>query len=61
MGILILTGAYNTAELFKGNESFRWLFGGILSVYGLFRAYNAYLKMQNSGKKLHYYDRNEDE
>ncbi|MBE2216802.1 MAG: hypothetical protein IAE90_01270 [Ignavibacteria bacterium] len=61
MGILILTGAYNTAELFKGNESFRWLFGGILSVYGLFRAYNAYLKMQNSGKKLHYYDRKEDE
>lgn len=60
MGILILTGAY-TAELFKGNESFRWLFGGILSVYGLFRAYNAYLKMQNSGKKLHYYDRKEDE
>ncbi|HAX50117.1 MAG TPA: hypothetical protein PK605_10585 [Ignavibacteria bacterium] len=60
MGILILTGAYNTAELFKGNESFRWIFGGILVIYGVFRAYNAYLKMQNQGKKLRYYDREEE-
>lgn len=56
MGILILTGAYNTGELFKGNEFFRWIFGGILVIYGVFRAYNAYLRMKNSGKKLHYYD-----
>jgi len=60
MGILILTGAYNTAELFKGNEFFRWIFGGILVVYGLFRAYNAYLKLQNQGKKLRYYNREEE-
>lgn len=60
MGILILAGAYNTAELFKGNEFFRWIFGGILVVYGLFRAYNAYLKLQNQGKKLRYYNREEE-
>ena len=60
MGILILTGAYNTAELFKGNEFFRWIFGGILVVCGLFRAYNAYLKLQNQGKKLRYYNREEE-
>ncbi|HWA07206.1 MAG TPA: hypothetical protein VG961_11710 [Ignavibacteria bacterium] len=60
MGILILTGAYNTGELFKNNEFFRWIFGGILVVYGIFRAYNAYLKMQNHGRKLRYYDRDEE-
>lgn len=60
MGILILTGAYNTAELFRGNESFRWIFGGILVVYGIFRAYNAYLKAKTHGRKLRYYD-NDDE
>jgi len=60
MGILILTGAYNTGELFKNNEFFRWIFGGILVVYGIFRAYNAYLKMQNQGRKLRYYDQDEE-
>lgn len=60
MGILILTGAYNTAELFKGNEFYRWIFGGILVVYGVFRAYNAYLKMKYKDKKLHYYDNDEE-
>jgi hypothetical protein len=60
MGILILTGAYNTGELFKGNESFRWIFGGILVIYGVFRAYNAYIRIKSSGKKFHYYDPEED-
>ena len=60
MGILILTGAYNTAELFKGNESFRWIFGAILVIYGIFRAYNAYIKMQNQGRKLRSYDYDDD-
>ncbi len=60
MGILILTGAYNTAELFKGNEFFRWIFGGILVLYGIFRAWNAYIKMQNQDRKLRYYDRDEE-
>ena len=60
MGILILTGAYNTGELFKNNEFFRWIFGGILVIYGIFRAYNAYLKMQNQGRKLRYYDQDEE-
>ncbi len=60
MGILILTGAYSTGEMFKNNEFFRWTFGGILVVYGIFRSYNAYQKMQNQGRKLRYYDRDED-
>ncbi len=60
MGILILTGAYNTGELFKNNEFFRYLFGGILVIYGVFRAYNAYLKMKQGTKKLHYYDPGEE-
>ncbi|KXK55372.1 MAG: hypothetical protein UZ05_CHB002000607 [Chlorobi bacterium OLB5] len=61
MGILILTGAYNTGELFRGNESFRWIFGSVLTVYGIFRAYNAYLKSKTQGRKLRYYDNDEDD
>jgi cytochrome c biogenesis protein CcdA len=61
MGILILTGAYNTGELFKNNEFVRYLFGGILVIYGIFRAYNVYLKMKHGNKKLHYYDADEDQ
>lgn len=59
MGILILTGAYNTAEFFRGNESFRWLFGIILFVYGIFRAFNAYIKSKTVNKKLRYYNKDE--
>jgi hypothetical protein len=60
MGILILAGAYNTGELFRNNEFIRYLFGGILVVYGIFRAYNAYLKMKNAGRKFRYYDSEEE-
>ncbi len=57
MGILILTGAYNTAQLFRNNEFVRFLFGAVLVIYGIFRAYNVYLKMkQGSKRELHYYD-----
>jgi cytochrome c biogenesis protein CcdA len=60
MGILILAGAYNTGELFRNNEFIRYLFGGILVVYGIFRAYNAYLKMKHKNRKLRYYDSEEE-
>ena len=56
MGILILSGAYNTGELFRNNELFRYLFGGILLVYGIFRAYNAYLKIKQGPRNFRYYD-----
>lgn len=62
MGILILTGAYSTGELFAGNEFVRYLFGGILIIYGMFRAYNAYNKIKNpqQKRKLRYYDSEEE-
>ena len=57
MGILILTGAFNTDELFRNNEFIRYLFGAILVVYGIFRAYNAYHKIKHPQKRqLRYYD-----
>ncbi len=61
MGILILTGAYNTAELFSGREFLRWIFGGILVVYGVFRAYNAVLKIKQKPRKLRYYEDDEED
>jgi hypothetical protein len=61
MGILILAGSYNTAELFRNNEFFRFLFGGILVIYGFFRAYNVYVKIKLGNKrKLHYYNDDDD-
>ena len=60
MGILILTGAYNTAELFRNNEYLRWIMGIILFVYGIFRVYNAIIKIKQGPRKLHYYDMDED-
>jgi hypothetical protein len=61
MGILVLSGAYNTTELFSGKEFLRWIFGGILVVYGLFRAYNVILKLKQKPRKLRYYDDEEDD
>jgi cytochrome c biogenesis protein CcdA len=62
MGILILTGAYNTGELFRNNEFVRYIMGFILIVYGIFRAFNAWQKIKNPApKRLRYYDNDEDE
>jgi cytochrome c biogenesis protein CcdA len=62
MGILILSGAYNTGELFRNNEFIRYIFGVILIAYGLFRAYNAYFKIKHPIKrKLRYYDDEEED
>jgi hypothetical protein len=60
MGILILSGAYSTGELFSNNEFIRYMFGAILVVYGIFRAYNAYVKMRYGGRKFRYYDSEEE-
>lgn len=60
MGILILSGAYNTGELFRNNEFIRYLFGGILVIYGIFRAHNSYMKMKHGTRRLRYYDREEE-
>lgn len=62
MGILVLSGAYNTGELFRDNDFMRYLLGAILFVYGIFRAYNAYLKIKHPVKrKLRYYDDDDDD
>lgn len=60
MGILILSGAYNTGELFKNNEFIRYLFGGILVIYGIFRARNAYMKMKYGTGRMRYNDPEEE-
>ena len=61
MGILILGNILDSKVYFGGNELMRWMFGGILVVYGIFRAFNAYSKMKNQGKKFHYWRGNEEE
>ncbi len=60
MGILILSGAYNTGELFRNNEFLRWIMGTILVVYGIFRVHNAIMKLKQGPRKLHYYDSEEE-
>ena len=61
MGILILSNILDSKVYFGGNELMRWMFGGILVVYGIFRSYNAYMKMKNQGRKFHYWRGNEDD
>ena len=61
MGILILSGAYNTAELFSNNELFRWLFGFILVIYGIFRTFNAVMKLKQKPRNPRYYDDGEED
>ncbi len=61
MGILILSGSYNTSELFRDREFLRWILGGILVLYGIFRTYNVYLKLKEKPRKLRYYDDDEDD
>lgn len=37
------------------------MFGAILIVYGLFRAYNSYLKISAKPKKYHYWKEEDEE
>ncbi len=61
MGILILSNILDSRIYFGGNELMRWMFGGILVVYGAFRAYNAYSKAKTQGRKYHYWKGNEED
>ena len=56
-GILILSNVFNSSVYFADNGLIRYLFGSILVVYGIFRAYNAYLKITAKEKKYHYWQK----
>lgn len=56
MGILFLVYSFPKTTFLGSNEFIRYSFGGLLIVYGIFRAYNAYVKQRLKSKKLHYYD-----
>jgi len=59
-GILILSNTFDSRAYFA-NGYFRYMFGGILVAYGLFRAYNSYLKVTAKKKVYHYWnEENED-
>jgi hypothetical protein len=61
MGILILSNILDYKIYFGGNGLMRWTFGGILIVYGIFRAYNAYTKIKYQDRRFHYWRGNDDE
>jgi len=61
MGILFLIYPFPGTTYLGQNEFIRYMFGGLLIVYGVFRAYNAYIKLKNKDKKLHYYDSGTDD
>lgn len=56
MGILFLSYPFPETTYLGANDFIRYMFGGLLIVYGIFRAYNAYIKLKQNNKKLHYYD-----
>jgi len=56
-GILILSNVFDSRAYFADNGFIRYLFGSILVVYGIFRAYNAYLKITAKEKKYHYWQK----
>jgi uncharacterized membrane protein HdeD (DUF308 family) len=56
MGILFLSYPFPESTYLGTNEFIRYMFGGLLIVYGIFRSYNAYVKLKQKNKKLHYYD-----
>ena len=57
VGILILSNTFSASYFFRNNETMRYAFGGLLIVYGLFRAYNSYtkLKRRNSDEEENRY------
>jgi uncharacterized membrane protein HdeD (DUF308 family) len=56
MGILFLSYPFPSTTYLGANDFIRYMFGGLLIVYGIFRAYNAYTKIKNKDRKYHYYD-----
>jgi hypothetical protein len=61
MGILIFTNVFDSRTYFANNNLIRYMFGGLLIVYGIFRAYNSYLKITSKHKRYHYWHGNDDE
>jgi hypothetical protein len=61
MGILIFTSIFETRAYFANNSFIRYMFGSILLLYGVFRAYNSYLKITAKEKKYHYWNKDEEE
>jgi uncharacterized membrane protein HdeD (DUF308 family) len=49
MGILILSGVFFHAGYFRNNSTLQYSFGGLLLIYGIFRAVNTFFKMKNTG------------
>ena len=56
MGILFLSYPFPSSTYLGANELIRYVFGGLLIVYGIFRAYNAFMKLRQKERKYHYYD-----
>lgn len=61
MGILILSYPFPPSAYLSANEFVKYMFGGLLIVYGVFRGYNAYIKLKQKPRKLHYYDREDED
>ena len=61
MGILILSYPFPQTTYLGNNDFIKYMFGGMLIVYGIFRAYNAYLKLKQKERKLHYYEERDEE
>ena len=60
-GILIFTNIFDSRSYLSNNGIMRYMFGAILIVYGIFRAYNSYLKLTAKKKQYHYWRDEEDE
>lgn len=56
MGILFLSYPFPSSTYLGANEFIRFTFGGLLIVYGIFRAFNAYTKLKRKDRKYHYYE-----
>lgn len=56
MGILFLIYPFTPETYLGGNDFIRYAFGGLLVVYGIFRTYNAVIKLKQKDRKFHYYD-----
>lgn len=61
MGILILSYPFPQTAYLGANEFIRYMFGGLLIIYGIFRGYNAYIKLKQKDRVLHYYDKGDED
>lgn len=61
MGILILSYPFPQTTYLGNNDFIKYMFGGMLILYGIFRAYNAYIKLKQKDRKLHYYEERDEE